>query len=522
MHQTAPKRVSKGSSSLKKQRPSSDFDLLAEALQFTPVPTLILSRDLQVLGGTLSFFEEFGYSTAELTGRFLIDFIHPSDRKTIGVLLRKKPLQARKRKGIDPTAEGRFLHHSQIWRHVRLSVRTMAHPIDADSDIRILALEDITERKQAEQTWRMMSAVFENALQGMARYDCQGNHIHVNDAYARLFGYTPAEMIGINWESVVHPDDRDRLIDAYIQMMSEGRAVIESRAIRKDGSVFHRENVMIVARDADEKFAGHHSFSRDITERIEGEKLVRHSRQQLRDLSIRLQRVREEEQTRIAREIHDNLGQNLTGLKMDLASFATSFIALTPAKERKRLQQRGQDIGKLIDEIIDTVRQIAAELRPGVLDHLGIGPAIEWQAEEFARRSGLVVAVKNRVEGVVGMREGTVVFRIFQELMTNIVRHAKATRVEIEIANPNGKVVLIVRDDGRGITKEEINASHALGILGMQERVVDCNGSLHLKGTPGAGTMAILTIPFEIVEPITVTAPDDFLDNSEQPLPSAS
>ncbi len=454
-----------------------------EALRFTPVPTLLLSRESHIAGVTDSFLKVFGYTAAETTGRPFGEFFHPADRKAVAAALRRRAEEA--------VVEARLLHRSQIWRHVRLSTGALPGPGEG----RIVALEDITERKQAEQTWRTMSAVFENALQGMALYDCNGNHVHVNDAYASLFGYGPKEMVGMNWEAVVHPEDRDRLIDAYIRMMTEGRAVIETRAVRKDGTVFHRENVMIVARDADEKFMGHHSFSRDITERIEGDKLLRHSRQQLRDLSIRLQRVREEEQTRIAREIHDNLGQNLTGLKMDLASFSTHCASRVPAGEKKRLHQRGQEIAKLIDEIIDTVRQIAAELRPGVLDHLGIGPAIEWQAEEFARRSGLAVSVKNRIKGEVGVREGTVVFRIFQELLTNIVRHAKAKRVEIEIADPNGKVVLIVRDNGRGITREEINGSHALGILGMQERAVDCHGSLHLKGTPGSGTMAILTLP---------------------------
>ncbi|HEY8966111.1 MAG TPA: PAS domain-containing protein, partial [Candidatus Methylacidiphilales bacterium] len=186
MHQPAPKETRRpglgrnGGENGKTQAKASHSGLFLH----TPVPTVILSKDLRIVEATGSFHDEFGYAPAETQGRFLADFLHPADRKPVAAFLRRKPVapKARKRKDLlapeaAAFAEARFLHQSQIWRHVRIAV---GHAPGSDEGERVAVLEDITGRKQAEQNWRIMSGVFERALQGMAQYDSHGNHVQVN------------------------------------------------------------------------------------------------------------------------------------------------------------------------------------------------------------------------------------------------------------------------------------------------------------------------------------------------------
>ncbi len=458
----------------------------ASILEAVPLPLLVISSEGRIVEAGPCVKEVFGYEPMDLVGRSFHEIVHPADRNG-----RISPFGSGSRRPETNPVQLRLLHRNQLWRHVQVSWR----PLSGGAGT-VAVLSDVTEARQAEMEWRLLSGVFENALDGMALFDANGCTRHVNRAYAAMLGYEPEEMAGMSWERMVHADDRDRTIDAYVKMMTEGRVIMEARAVRKDGSVFHREMVMIPAHDAGGAFLGHHSFMRDISQRIASEELLRTSRQQLRKLTAHLLRVREDEGSRIAREIHDNLGQNLTGLKLDLAALAARFASAVPARLKSQFTRKTNAVVRLVDEIIESVRRIATELRPGVLDHLGLAAAVEWQAGEFARRSGIRCQVKNSgLDREVGQRETTVAFRIFQELLTNVARHAKATRVDVEIRRTADQVVLTVRDNGRGITAAEISQPDSLGLLGMNERAMSLSGSLHLRGTPGAGTVATLSIP---------------------------
>ena len=230
--------------------------------------------------------------------------------------------------------------------------------------------------------------------------------------------------------------------------------------------------------------------SKEKQERARAEERLRRSHDQLRSLTNRLQGVREVERSRIAREVHDGLGQALTGLKLELVWVARKY------RRTRGLQKTLRELSGRIDETIQAVRRIATELRPGVLDSLGLVAAIEWQAAEFQKTSGIPCRLK------IGMEEdlleaglSTACFRIFQEALTNISRHAGATQVDVELRRDGNELVLTVQDNGKGITDEEIGRPESIGLRGMQERAAQAGGSVVLHGTPKQGTQVMLRAP---------------------------
>jgi two-component system, NarL family, sensor histidine kinase UhpB len=237
---------------------------------------------------------------------------------------------------------------------------------------------------------------------------------------------------------------------------------------------------------------------RDVTERRRAEEESRRSRRELRALAARLQSVREEERRRIAHEIHDELGQALTALKIDLAWLKGRL----PTREWEPVGRYASVIER-IDKTIAAVRRIATELRPSVLDHLGMAAAVEWQALEFERRTGITTRVDLPPDAVeLEDERATAVFRIFQETLTNVARHSRATRADVALRVTGSELMLEVHDNGRGITEEELDDAHSLGLVGLRERAVACGGSVNIRGTPGAGTTVSLHIP---VRPSTET-----------------
>ncbi len=218
---------------------------------------------------------------------------------------------------------------------------------------------------------------------------------------------------------------------------------------------------------------------------------LRHSHAQLRALSIYLQHVREEESMRISRAVHDELGQALTGLKIDL-----SWLSTRLPKRLDLLIDKTREMSRHIDETIETVRRISTELRPGILDHLGLAAAIEWQANEFQTRTGIQCKVAQQIDRTILEEElNTVCFRIFQETLTNIIRHARASRVDVHLREDRGSLILEVKDNGRGITREQISNIKSLGLLGMRERAALLGGEVTITGQLKKGTRVIVSIP---------------------------
>ncbi|HEV2455744.1 MAG TPA: histidine kinase, partial [Verrucomicrobiae bacterium] len=226
-------------------------------------------------------------------------------------------------------------------------------------------------------------------------------------------------------------------------------------------------------------------------ERRRAEEQLRQSHQQLRALSVHLQHVREEERIHIAREVHDELGQALTGLKLQLA-----WLCGRLPKGLKPLHEKTKNMSAGIDETIQAVRRIATELRPGVLDNAGLVAALEWQAQQFEKQTGIQCRVKPAVRETLWDQDlNTAFFRIFQETLTNVIRHAQATKVEVRFAEMGGSLILMVKDNGRGISEAEIHNTRSIGLLGMRERAALMRGEVRLHGESGKGTTVTVRIP---------------------------
>ena len=233
------------------------------------------------------------------------------------------------------------------------------------------------------------------------------------------------------------------------------------------------------------------ALTREIADRRRAEEHVRNSEENLRALAARLQSVREEEWTRIAREIHDELGQALTGLKMDL-----TWVAGKLPPDQKALAAKTKSMFDLIDGTIQSVRKIATRLRPEVLDELGLGPAIEWQAKEFQKRSGVRCKLSLAPgEAAIDRDRSTAAFRIFQELLTNVARHADATRLDVSMWVEGGVLMLEVEDNGKGIDESAMLSPKSLGILGMRERALPFGGDIEITGVRDQGTRVRVSIP---------------------------
>ena len=212
-------------------------------------------------------------------------------------------------------------------------------------------------------------------------------------------------------------------------------------------------------------------------------------------MSNRLQSIREEEKTKIAREVHDELGQVLTVLKMDLSSLKDEVF-----RDQSMFREKIQSMADQIDQTVGTVQRICLELRPKILDVFGLGEAIEWQTTEFQNRTGIQVQLvmdpeMNPENVLVDSERAITCFRVLQEALTNVARHAEATQVQIHVKQETGFCHLDVLDNGKGIADHEVANSHSLGLIGIRERVLHLGGEVSIKGRPGHGTHISIKVP---------------------------
>jgi signal transduction histidine kinase len=264
-------------------------------------------------------------------------------------------------------------------------------------------------------------------------------------------------------------------------------AVIRTHPLVVYGGIIAR-NPYYVPPD---EFLEPHRASREVERLLDNILTGQHSLAQLRGLAARLQTVREDEKTRAASEIHEELGQALTAIKLEF----TALLRDLPAVEGP-VHQRRQSILKLVDEAIQSIRRIETELRPGILDDLGLPAAVEWVAEEFQARTGTKVQVSlPGVDIAMDREHATALFRILEEILTNVARHANATHVRVRLAAEDGLLTLEVHDDGQGIAADRLSASTSLGILGMRERALLLGGELVMNAAPGFGTTVTVRIP---------------------------
>jgi signal transduction histidine kinase len=231
---------------------------------------------------------------------------------------------------------------------------------------------------------------------------------------------------------------------------------------------------------------------REISDHKFAERLIQESRERLRDLSAKLESVREEERKRLAREIHDEFGQALTALSLDLAWLLKRIVSSDKISRKKV-----REMIRLSTSLIGGVRKLASELRPSILDDLGLIPAIEWQLSEFRKRTGIRTSLRCSKEGIeIGNDEATAAFRVIQEALTNVIRHARASRVDVSVMSDQGALLMSIIDDGRGISERQIAKPSALGLIGMAERIRRLGGEFKIGAkAAGGGTRVDVFLP---------------------------
>ena len=257
---------------------------------------------------------------------------------------------------------------------------------------------------------------------------------------------------------------------------------VQTKVHPRRGVPFYASITSSVIHDAKGKQAGLRLLIRDITESKQREDDLNNSKNELRALAARLQEIREEERNHLARELHDEFGAALTALKLDLAWIKAHIAWAVP-----EIHQRIDSMSNLIDITTQSVSRTATMLRPRLLDHFGLVAAIEWQAHDFQTRSGIECHLQADEVELLG-DPATALFRIFQECLTNVARHAEATKVEITLNRQNGYILLEIHDDGKGVTKEKISSSTSLGLLGMRERAYAFGGDVKIESDDGRGT----------------------------------
>jgi len=362
----------------------------------------------------------------------------------------------------------------------------------------VAVTKDITERKWVAEALRRSEekykALFEQKLDGVCVIDENMKLLLANQAAADMFGFDSVEeLLKVNLFDHVFPEERERILKIITKDMFENdlQQVSEFRCRKKSGEEIWVSAVGAVI-EYQGKAAGLASFT-DITDRKRVEEESKKSREELRNLSTYLQSVREEERKLVAYEIHDELGQALTALKMDL-----SWLVRRLPEEQKPLLEKAEAMSSLIDTTSRTVKRISSQLRPGLLDDLGLIAAIEWQAEEFQSHTGIKCQVNLEADDTALEQNcATAIFRIFQEALTNVARHAGATKVKVSLAEKAGKLVMRVRDNGTGIAEEQISAPQSFGLMVMRERARYLGGEFKVSGTQGKGTTLILSIPLD-------------------------
>jgi PAS domain S-box-containing protein len=337
---------------------------------------------------------------------------------------------------------------------------------------------DVTVRRQASEMIRRQADIINQIQEAVISVDMDGHVMSWNRGAEKMLGYSVEEALGKHISFIYPEEDRESLEREVIgPVKAKGTHQIEVRKKTKSGVLGFVQMSLTLLRDDTDSPIGIIKYSMDITDRKRAQEALLNSRNQLAALAVRLESVREEERTRIALEVHDVLGQALTGLKLDVAWAHKRITESNEPARHAAVLARLASAQELLDSTIQSVRDIATTLRPGVLDEIGLEAAVEWQAREFQHRTGIVCDTTIRPRNMaLSPEQSTALFRILQEILTNVARHAQATNVDIRLEQSGEQVSLQVGDNGRGISGEEQSGPKSFGLLGMRLRAQQQGG----------------------------------------------
>jgi two-component system sensor histidine kinase UhpB len=367
----------------------------------------------------------------------------------------------------------------------------------------ILAVHrDITDRKRAEDALResdeRYKALFDRSLDLVYITDLEGRFIDANDAALNRLGYKREEIHSLNFASLLSEDQLPLAFKTVQEIRETGihKSLVEFRLRHKDGShvlYVETQGSAVLSNGAPVAIQ---AIARDTTDRKLAEEALKYAHDQLRALAIRLEEAREETRTTISQDLHDDVGGNLAGLKMDLIKLDGIASKVSDVEQRNSLMEVSLQSRELINKTILSARRIMMELRPSVLDDFGLVAALEWQAGEFNTHTSISCQVIAEQEVLdLEKKTATTVFRIFQEALANVARHSGATEVIIRLSSDKELLVLEVIDNGRGITEEQFLGKESLGLMGMRERALALEGTIQVRGESGKGTTVTLRVP---------------------------
>lgn len=392
--------------------------------------------------------------------------------------------------------ENTLWNGKKIWLEFSNSFLTLPD----GNKITLSIIKDISERKKSEielrdseSKFKMLfnnanDAVFVTQLSDEKSY---GDFIEVNEVACKRLGYTKEEFLQLSPSAIVSQKSINDFNINMTRLRKEDHVIYDLVHRAKDKKLIPVEiNSHLFLYNEKPTVL---SIARDITERKQAEEKLRRTSKLLRELATHIQSIREEERTMIAQEIHDELGQVLTALKIQV-----SLLANKLNKDQEPLKQKINSLSEMIDSSVESVQKISAKLRPGILDELGLIAAIEWQTEEFEKMTNINCSlVLPKEELNLEKDKSTAIFRIFQESLTNIARHSEATRVQLSLLNYQSNIYLEIQDNGKGITQEQIKDFKSLGIHGMEERALVFGGQVSIEGIAGKGTKVKVEIPMD-------------------------
>jgi PAS domain S-box-containing protein len=359
---------------------------------------------------------------------------------------------------------------------------------------------DISERKEAEQALRESEDRFRTMANSAPvmiwMADVTGACTYFNQRWLDFRGRTLEEELGDGWAEGVHPEDLDYVLETYRAAVEAQRSyTIEYRVRRADGEYRWLLDVGTPRHSPNGTLLGFIGSCTDITEQKGAEQAERRQTEQLRALATRLTQVEEAEHQRLARELHDRVGQNLTAIGINLNIIGSLLPEESPLSVRERLD----DSRTLVEEVTESTRAMMSDLRPPVLDDYGLPATLHWYAEHFAARTGIAVEIKvEEIEPRLPLQREVALFRVAQEALTNVAKHAQATQVRITLQVQEEKIRLVVEDDGTGFAGAvpgEPQESEGWGLLTMKERAVALGGELRIESEPGEGTRVCVKAP---------------------------
>ncbi len=457
---------------------------------------LIEHQTKKILDCNIKAVEMIGYDKNELQGMSFFD-LFLNNEKTI---LESKLIEIENTGSLQHFSE---MHHKKKDGNL-VAIEMNASVVEIKGEKFVLSVSrDITRRKRDEEKVRLFYQATDSSVEAICFYDLSKRIIYINNSFEKMFGYAKEEIIGKRI-GIIYPEITNNKLQKAIQNTFDGGWVSELIGKRKDKSLFPVSVSSSRILDNDGNIIARMNSNRDITETKRAEAKMISYTEQLRSLSDHLETVREEERLKLAREIHDGFGSSLTGLKMDLMLLKKNITKNGDLKLDSEVFDNIQSMSGLIDSTIVLVRKLATELRPGILDELGLVEAMKWYIAEFEKRteikSRFTVFPKNIKTDT---KLATTLFRIFQEILTNIMRHSKATEITVFLRKQKNLVSLLIHDNGVGIKKEEITNKNSLGIMGMQERAMIFGGKLEIEGIEGKGTIIKVEIP--LIQDINIT-----------------